>query len=380
MHRIAVFTGSRADWGLLSMPARALRNAGFGVIVIATGQHSLPSGTVGQVKADGFLDVRLVPMELSKDDGASLAVANGLMQAQLAPTLAEIAADMLVILGDRYEALGAAMAATLLSLPVAHIAGGDITEGAIDDAMRHAITKLSHLHFVTNEQARYRLISMGEQPDHVIVSGSPGIDRLYAEREMKRGPFFTQVGLKPGKTNALVTFHPETHAADRDEQVDELLKALSWHNDDFKILFTGVNADPGYRAVAERITRFVAGRDNAVLHVSLGSALYANALRHCDIVIGNSSSGLYEAPTFRKPTVNIGDRQKGRLRAASVIDTPANATAISKAIEHALAGDWRHTKNPYGDGHAAERITATLAALDDPRKLLRKRFFEGMTA
>lgn len=375
--RFAIFTGSRADWGLLSMLARRLAaDPAASVTVIATGQHIGPRGTLAAVAEDGPWPVRTVDMGLEGDNRAQISTAMGRLQIGLTPLLEEIAPDLLVILGDRYEALTAATAATVLAIPIAHIAGGDITEGAFDDAIRHAITKLSHLHFVTNADARRRLIAMGEDPAQVILSGSPGIDRLFAEPAMTREAFFARVGLVPRRHNVVATFHPVTLSATSMSQLVAMLDALATFSDELGIIFTGVNADPGYAAADQAITAFCAARGNAVQHGTLGSHVYANALRHCDAVIGNSSSGLYEAPTFAIPTVNIGDRQQGRLRASSVIDAPGEAPAIVAAIRRALSMDCAGTVNPYGDGQASRRIAEAIMAVPDPRQLLRKRFHE----
>jgi UDP-hydrolysing UDP-N-acetyl-D-glucosamine 2-epimerase len=378
--KVAVFTGSRADWGLLSMPSRALVDRGAAVTIIATGQHAGPSGTARFIAADGFDDVELIDMGLSGDGGAALVKAVARLQAGLADALERRAPDMMLILGDRYEALAAASSATLMRIPIAHIAGGDITEGAIDDAIRHAISKLSHLHFVTSDDARQRLLAMGEQPDRIAVSGSPGIDRLKSEAVMSRDAFFERVGLTPRRRNIVMTFHPVTLADDGFRQLEATLAALDAFGDELGVIFTGVNADPGYKAYDDRIRVFCGSRSNAVHHAALGSLLYTNALRHCDAVAGNSSSGLYEAPSFRKPTVNIGDRQQGRLRATSVIDCPAEATAIRAGLETAFSGDWSATVNPYGEGAASSIIADRIAGVAEPQRLLRKVFREGPAA
>jgi UDP-hydrolysing UDP-N-acetyl-D-glucosamine 2-epimerase len=378
--RIAVFTGSRADWGLLSMPARALADRGAAVAVIATGQHAGPSGTARFIASDGFDDIELIDMGLSGDGGAALVRAVARLQAGLADALGRRAPDMMLILGDRYEALAAASAAALMRIPIAHIAGGDVTEGAIDDAIRHAISKLSHLHFVTSDDARRRLLAMGEQPERIVVSGSPGIDRLKAEAAMPREAFFERVGLTPRQRNIVMTFHPVTLAEDGFRQLEAALEALDMFGGAIGVIFTGVNADPGFQAYDDRIRDFCGSRSNAVHHAALGSLLYTNALRHCDAVVGNSSSGLYEAPSFQTPTVNIGDRQQGRLRAASVIDCAPRAAEIRAGIEAAFAGDWSATVNPYGDGTASRLIAERIAEIAEPRKLLRKVFWERSAA
>ncbi len=379
--RIDIFTGGRADWGLLSVPARALAaTPGVAVAVIATGQHAGAQGTLAAVQQDFQGPVGLVDMGIADDSGAALSHAMARLQHGLTDHLAEARPDLLLLLGDRYEVLTAATVATMLSIPIAHIAGGDVTEGAMDDALRHAISKLSHLHFATTHEARRRLLAMGEQPDRVVVSGSPGIDRLLGESQIDRHGFFQAVGLEPRQRNIVVAFHPVTLADNSMDQLRGMLGALAHLGDEIGIIFTGVNADPGFLSVDTAIAEFCSGRANAVRRASLGSHLYANALRHCDAVVGNSSSGLYEAPTFRTPTVNIGDRQAGRLRAASVIDCDGAAQAVLGALHAAFALDCSGVTNPYGDGTAGAIIARHLAGLDDPRRLLRKRFHDSRMA
>lgn len=362
------------------MPARQL--AAFPAVtitIVATGQHISALETLAAVAQDGDWTVRWVDMALEGDSRVQICEAMARLQGGLASLLREIAPDLIVILGDRYEALTAATTATMLAVPIVHIAGGDITEGAFDDAIRHAVTKLSHLHFVTNADARRRLIAMGEDPARVILSGSPGIDRLFAETGLPREAFFARVGLAPRRANVVATFHPVTLATDSLDQLTAMLEALASFGDTLGIIFTGVNADPGFAAADRAITEFCAARANTVQHATLGSHLYANALRHCDAVIGNSSSGLYEAPTFAIPTVNVGDRQQGRLKAGSVIDVPGETGAIIAAIKQALAMECAGVVNPYGDGQASRRIAEAIMAFAEPRQLLRKRFHEGAT-
>jgi UDP-hydrolysing UDP-N-acetyl-D-glucosamine 2-epimerase len=378
--RIVTFTGGRADWGLLSLPTALLAaHPTHEVIVVATGQHAGPLGTLTVVEREFSGRILAIDMLLRGDSGAAISSAMARLQHELTRALAELAPDLLLLLGDRYEVLTAATVATLLNVPIAHIAGGDITEGAIDDAMRHAVSKLSHLHFVTNADARRRLLAMGEQPGRIVLSGSPGIDRLLAEPALPRGDFFAEVGLRPRERNVVATFHPVTLADDSQEQLGALIAALADLGEKTGIIFTGVNSDPGFSAIDAAIARFCEGRDNVVRRASLGSRLYANALRHSDAVVGNSSSGLYEAPTFGTPTVNIGDRQAGRLRAQSVIDAAPTPSAITAAIAEAFRRGRSTVVNPYGDGCAAANIAQTIAGMPDFRALLRKRFYESTT-
>lgn len=376
--KITAVSGGRADWGLLSVPLAALRDdPAFDVRLIVTGQHLAAGETASltAISVDGFTPDEHVNIGIGDDDSAAaIAQATGLAVDGIARAIARLSPDLMLLLGDRYEILAAATAALLMRVPVAHLCGGDITEGAMDDAIRHAITKLAHIHFVTNAQARDRVVQMGEDPARVHCVGSPGLDRIRLTPAMPRQALLDSVGLKPCKRLLLVTYHPVTLSDDPLEEAAEMLAALGDLGSDHGILFTGSNADPGARGIDGLIGAFVGERDNAVAVRSLGATRYFSALAHADAVVGNSSSGLYEAPSFAKPTVNIGDRQKGRLRAASVIDCAGDRESIRAAIGKAMSLDCSGVTNPYGDGHSSERIVSTLKSIGSPRALLRKRF------
>lgn len=374
--KVLVVSGTRADWGLLQPVLALLRDdARFALEILVTGQHLMAgNNSVAAIEAAGFAVAHRVDMELAGGDSdAALCAATGRALAGVGAVLADSRPDVMLVLGDRYEILGAVMAALLSKVPVAHIAGGDVTEGAFDDSIRHAITKMSALHFATTEEAAARVRQMGETPARVFVTGSPGIDQVLDVPRMCRAAFFDSVGLAPQARNFVITLHPATLFADNAAMARAMLDALDSYPQ-AGLIFTGSNADPG-AAELERIIRlWMGGRDYAVFHASLGSTRYFSALEHCDLVLGNSSSGLYEAPSFGIPTVNIGDRQARRVRAASVIDCAPEAGAIRAAIDMALAGSWSGTVNPYGDGQAAPRILSHLAAVDDPAALIRKSF------
>jgi UDP-hydrolysing UDP-N-acetyl-D-glucosamine 2-epimerase len=377
--RICAVSGGRADYGLLVPVLQALRDdARFDLQLVVTGQHMMADQRAVRalIAADGLTVSGSVEIGLGGDEPAAVIEGAGNVLRGMAGMLAKLAPDMLLVLGDRYEIVCVALAATIAGIPIAHIAGGDLTFGAFDDAFRHSLTKMSHLHFVTNADAKRRVRQLGEPADRVHVVGSPGLDRIRTMAPMPREAFFRSVGLEPLDTNLVVTFHPETLAADPIAGLDELLAALDALPSSPSVLFTGSNADPGGRHIDERIEAFV--RDKRAMRrvASLGSAGYFAALTHMDAVVGNSSSGLYEAPSFGVPTVNIGDRQSGRLKAESVFDCAAERGAISRAIAAALARGRKPTRNPYGDGHAAERIVAELGKIDDPCALLNKRFID----
>lgn len=375
--KVLAVSGTRADWGLLQPVLALLRDdPRFDLEILITGQHLTPGAqSVAAIEAVGFAVSHRVDMGLSAtgEDDAALCAATGRAVAGVAAVLASACPDLMLVLGDRYEILGAVTAALLSKVPVAHIAGGDVTEGAFDDSIRHAMTKMSALHFTTTEAAATRVRQMGETPGHVFVTGSPGIDLVLATPRIPREAFFDSVGVPDSHPTFVITLHPATLSRDNAAMAQAMLQAL----DGFPqagLIFTGSNADPGAAELDALVRAYVAGRDNAVFHASLGSARYFSALAHCDLVLGNSSSGLAEAPSFGIPTVNIGDRQARRVRATSVIDCPPEAAAIRTAIETALAGDWQDTVNPYGDGRAAPRILSHLAAVTDPAALTRKSF------
>lgn len=376
---ICAVTSSRADWGLLAPVLALLRDdPAFHLQIVATGQHLMPAAgnTVQEITTEGFTVTRSVDMRLAGDTALAVTDSAAAGIAGLGAAMAALKPDILLILGDRYEILGAAYAATLARIPIAHLAGGDVTEGAMDDAFRHAITKLSHLHFVTTATAARRVRQLGEDPARIFVTGSPGIDRIKATPLLDRAAFLKAVGLPASSRFLMVTFHPETLSGQSVEACGEMLAALEQIEPDVALLFSGTNADVEGERIGRQIGAFAASRPNTVLHPSLGSKLYFSALAHADAIVGNSSSGLYEAPSFQTPTVNIGDRQKGRARAASVIDVTPRRAEILAAIAQARAMDCTGVENSYGDGHAATRIVHALKAVIDPEALLAKGFVD----
>lgn len=378
---VCLVTGTRADWGLLRAPARLMRDdPAFRLTVVATGTHLSQrfGNTVDEIRRDGFEVARQVPILEEADDEAATVRAMARATSGFAEVLEALVPDVVMLLGDRYEILGVAQACLLMRVPVVHLCGGDVTEGAFDDAIRHAISKLAHLHFPTNAQAARRLVAMGETPDRVILAGSTGLDTIRETQPLSREETFSRLGLPPASTAVLVTFHPPTlDETPAQAQFEELAAALEGLDPSVAVILTGSNADPAGRQLSDLAERFAATRPNSAFRMSLGQTLYLSVMRYVRAVVGNSSSGLYEAPSFGVATVNIGDRQAGRPRASSVIDVPPERGAIADALSAALAGDYSGAVNPYGDGHAAPRIVASLRALADPRKLLRKTFYMG---
>ncbi|MEO8245893.1 MAG: UDP-N-acetylglucosamine 2-epimerase [Chloroflexota bacterium] len=378
--RVAIVTGTRADYGLIRPVARAIQaEAGWQLGMLVTAAHLAPEFgmTVDQIAADGLPIAARIPTLEANDTGLGTARATGRGTIGMAEALDAWRPDLLMVVGDRFEQLAAAQAGLFLGIPIAHFYGGDVTEGAFDDAIRHAITKLAHLHFVSNGEARRRVIQLGEARERVHAVGSPALDEMLGAEPPEREALSRDLGMPLDGRTAVVTFHPATlDVQPAPEQLDAVLGAVADVTPPLAVVITRANADPQGRAVNARIDTWLAEQPAWRAFDALGSTRYHGLLRHAAVVIGNSSSGLYEAPSFGVPTVNVGDRQRGRLRASSVIDVPVERAAIRAGIEAALAGDWHDAVNPYGDGHATPRIMDALRAIDDPRALLRKRFHD----
>jgi len=365
--KVCVVTGSRAEYGLLRWVMEGIRSAPeLQLQVIATGMHLAPEFglTYLEIERDGFALDWKVEMLLASDTPSGIAKSMGLGLIGFADALRALSPDLLVVLGDRFEIFSAVAAALVARVPVAHLHGGEITEGAFDDAIRHSITKMSHLHFVAAEEYRRRAIQLGEDPARVYTVGGLGIDGIKRLELLDRTALEQRLGFSLGTRNLLVTFHPATlDAASPADQMRELLAALDTLTDTH-IIFTMPNADTAGRSLFALVNDYVASHPAARAYTSLGQLGYLSCMREVDAVVGNSSSGLLEAPTFHTPTVNIGDRQRGRLEAASVIDCAPERGAIEAALRQALSPSFvaglRDVKNPYGDGGASERIVEIL--------------------
>ena len=365
--RICVVTGSRAEFGLLRPVMEGIRDAeGCELLVVATGTHLAPEfgSTAGEIEDAGFRIDHRVEMLVSGDTATATAKSIGLGVIGFADALASLAPDLLVVLGDRFEILSAVLAALPARVPVAHLHGGETTEGAFDEAIRHAITKMSHLHFVAAEEYRRRVIQLGEEPARVFMVGGLGVDSIRRLRLLGRAELEAALGLSFGDRALLITFHPATLDDEgAGGQMEELLAALE-PLADTTLVFTMPNADTGGRSLMRQIEQFVAGRRNAHAFTSLGQLRYLSCLQYVDGVVGNSSSGLAEVPSFRKGTIDIGDRQRGRLRAESVIGCAPRRAAIGAAIRElyspAFQERLRSVRNPYGDGGASDRIVTVL--------------------
>jgi UDP-hydrolysing UDP-N-acetyl-D-glucosamine 2-epimerase len=363
--RICVVTGSRAEYGLLCWLMRAIADhPRLDLQVAVTGSHLSPAfgHTVDAITADGYPVDAEVECLLSSDTAVGVAKSMGLGLIGFADAFRSLRPALVVVLGDRFEILAAAQAAYMARLPIAHIAGGDVTEGALDDAMRHMITKMASLHFVTHAEAAGRVRQLGEDPSTVFNVGHLGLDGIRHITPMSRDALTASVGYTFRPRNLLVTFHPATlDDVAPEKQFEELASALRGLDADVGMVITQPNADSGGRALDGAIRRFADEMgDRAVLVETLGQRRYLGLMREVDAVVGNSSSGVLEAPFVGVPTVDIGDRQTGRPRASSVINCPPERAAIRAAIRGAFDLDRSTIANPFGDGHAAERIVAIL--------------------
>lgn len=378
--RICVVTGGRADYGLLQWVMHDIRAAGdLALQLVVTGSHleAAFGMTVDQIEADGFhIDAR-VPLGLEGDGPGDTVRAMARCLTGVSEALEALHPDIVLVLGDRYEILSAAQAALIHGVPVAHIAGGDTTEGAFDEGIRHALTKLAHIHLATNETSAARIRQMGEAPDRIHVVGSPGLDQLRRMPLLDRDALEAALGASLGGRNILVTFHPVTLTPDRGlGEFEALLTALDALPGDVVKWITRPNADPGHGAIGAALDDWAKDRPDVRVFASLGQLRYLSLMAQVDAVVGNSSSGLYEAPSLGLPTVDIGDRQKGRLAAASVIHSAAEAPAIRDAIQTAFALDCAGVVNPYGDGFSAGRIVRVLQDAPPRAVLLAKSFHE----
>lgn len=376
--RVCVVTGSRADFGFLIEPMRRLaRDPDFALQTLVCGAHWSPSlgNTYQSVEEAGFTIDGRVDMMLVGDSPAAVTKSLGLGTIGFADAFERLQPEMVMLLGDRYETLAAATASLLANIPIVHLAGGDVSEGAIDEQLRHAITKLSHVHFVTHQAAAQRVRQMGEDPRRIHCVGSTSLDVILSMQPLPREQAFAAAGLVPGRRNIVLAFHPETLGdTPALEQLDQVLQAVASFGEDVGIVIVAANADAEGGRINVALQQFAAARRHVVFSASLPHMVYLSLLAHSNALVGNSSSGLYEAPSFGIATINIGDRQRGRMRASSVFDCPAEAPAIAEAMRRAFLFDGRGVVNPYGDGRASERIVRTLKAIANPRELLRKRF------
>lgn len=384
--KVCVVTGTRAEFGLLRwLMGEIQSHPQLELQVIATGMHLSPEfgSTYREIEeADFEIDAR-VEMLLSSDTNTAVTKSMGLGVIGFADAYERLAPEIVVVLGDRFEIFAATSAAMIAGVPVAHLHGGETTEGAFDEAIRHSITKMSHLHFVAADEYGQRVVQLGEHPDRVFNFGGMGVDAIKRIKLLSREELERSLELSFGEKSLLVTFHPVTleGGASSAAQMNELLAALEGLNDT-TLIFTMPNADTGGRELSAMVRRFAENRANVRVYTSLGQLRYFSCLSQVSGVVGNSSSGLLEAPAFHIGTVNIGDRQKGRLKASSVIDCEPNRKAIAAALEKLYSADFQaglaSASNPYGNGGASEAIAKVLA--EYPLENIRKKAFYNLSA
>lgn len=380
--KVCVITGTRAEFGLLRwLMQEIIEIPELTLQVVATGMHLSPEYglTYREIEAAGFAIDRKIEMLLSADSPTAITKAVGLGAIGFADAYASLKPDLIVVLGDRFELIPAVTAALIARIPVAHLHGGETTEGAFDEAIRHSVTKMSHLHFVAAQEYAQRVIQLGEHPERVFLVGGLGIDAIKRMKLLNRKALEESLGFKFGNKNLLITFHPVTLDSEGSaEQMNALLEALD-ELQDTHLIFTMPNADTGGRELAAILEAFVRSRPHARAYQSLGQLRYLSCMQFVDGVIGNSSSGLTEAPSMGIGTVDIGDRQKGRLSASSVIHCEPNRESIRKAIQRLYQPTFRSSLdgviNPYGDGGASKKIADIINnhPLDN---LLKKSFFD----
>lgn len=379
--RIAVVTTSRADYGLLYWVLRELeRDPRVRLQLVVTGMHfSREHGsTYRRIRADGFVPAAEVRVDVGAGTEEDIARSTGRMTSGLARAFARLRPELVVVLGDRYELLPVASVATLFRVPIAHLHGGEATEGLIDEAVRHAVTKLSHLHLVAARPYAERVRAMGEEPWRIRVVGTPGLDHLRRTPLPPLAETLARIGLPihDRRPLVLVTYHPVTlQAGQAARQARALARALAAVP--ARVVVTAPNADPEYRPIIRALSTLTRSRSEVRFVADLGSAGYLSLLKHADVMVGNSSSGLTEAPSFGLPVVNVGDRQRGRLRAANVIDVEPTAASIGRGVRRALSPAFRRraraAKNPYGGPGASVRIAKLLASVPLDERLLTKR-------
>lgn len=380
--KICVITGTRAEYGLMRWVMQGIENDPELMLqVIATGMHLSPEFglTYREVEIDGFRIDRKIEMLTSSDTPVGIAKSMGLGLIGFADALNELKPDLIVVLGDRFEIFAAVVAALVARIPVAHLHGGEATEGQIDEAIRHSITKMSHLHFVAAEEYRQRVIQLGEQPERVFLVGGLGIDNIKRLQLLDREELEASIDFQLGAKSLLITFHPVTlETSTAEDQMAELLAALA-ELKDTQLIFTMPNGDTDGRILIKMVQQFVVQHPNARAYTSLGQLRYLSCIAQVDGVVGNSSSGLAEVPSFKKGTINIGDRQRGRLQAASVINCEPIRQSIERALKRLYSADFQaslsQVLNPYGEAGASEKIIASIksASLEG---VLKKSFYD----
>ena len=384
MKKICVITGTRAEYGLLKPLIRKIKeNEELQLQLIITGMHLSPEFglTYKEIEEDGFVIDEKVEMLLISDTPVGISKSMGLVMIGFADVFERLKPDMIVVLGDRYEIFAAASAASVARIPIAHLHGGETTEGAFDEAFRHSITKMSYLHFTSTEEYRKRVIQLGESPDRVFNVGAIGIESIKELKLLGKKELEKSINFEFGKKTVLVTFHPVTlENSTSKDQFQDLINALDKFNN-FKIIFTKANSDTDGRIINTMIDKYVENnKDKAIAFASMGQLKYLSAMKYVDLVIGKSSSGIIEVPSFKVPTINIGDRQKGRVQAETIINCEPLESEIHKAIELGLSSDFKNkikkTVNPYGDGNVSQKILHAINQYLNSNIELKKSFYD----
>ena len=382
MKKVCVVTGTRAEYGLLYWLLKEIEaDKELELQLIATGMHLSPEfGLTYKEIEKEFKINKKIEMLLSSDTSVGISKSMGLAQISFAESYDELKPDIVIVLGDRYEIFSATSAAMIARIPIAHIHGGEKTEGAFDESIRHSITKMSHLHFTATEEYKNRVIQLGEHPSRVFNVGGMGIENIKRLKLLSKDEFEKSIEFKLNSKNILVTFHPVTlENSTAKEQFQQLLDAID-ELEDTNIIFTKANSDTDGRVINQMIDEYVTKNSHkSIVFTSLGQLRYLSALQYVDAVVGNSSSGLAEAPSFKIGTINIGDRQKGRIKASSVIDCEPNKDSILNSFEKLYSKEFQETLkttiNPYGDGYASKKIVEILKNVD-LKNILKKSFYD----
>ena len=379
--KVCVITGTRAEYGLLYWLMKEIQSdKDLQLQLIVTGMHlSSEFGLTYKEIEKNFKIDKKVEMLLSSDTVLGISKSMGLAQISFSEAYEELAPDILIVLGDRYEIFSAVSSAMISRIPIAHISGGEVTEGVIDEAIRHSITKMSHLHFVSTEEYKNRVIQLGEHPNRVFNLGAIGIDNINKLKLFSKNEFVKSIDFSLNKKNILVTFHPVTlEKSTSKEQFQELLNSID-ELEDTNIIFTKSNSDTDGRVINQMIDAYVSRNNNAVSFISMGQVRYLSALKFVDAVVGNSSSGLTEAPIFGIGTINIGDRQKGRINLSSVINCNPTKESISNAFNELYSERFQKAlsivKSPYGNGGTSEKIKNIVKNFD-LKNILKKSFYD----
>ncbi|MGJ0353782.1 UDP-N-acetylglucosamine 2-epimerase [Aliarcobacter cryaerophilus] len=380
--KVCVVTGTRAEYGQLYWLMKEIEDdSSLELQIIVTGMHLSPEfGLTYKEIEKEFKINKKIEILLSSDTSIGISKSMGLAQISFAEAYEELKPDIVIVLGDRYEIFSATSAAMIARIPIAHIHGGEKTEGAFDESIRHSITKMSHLHFTATNEYKNRVIQLGEHPSRVFNVGGMGIENIKRLKLLSKDEFEKSIEFKLNSKNILVTFHPVTlENSTAKEQFQQLLDAID-ELEDTNIIFTKANSDTDGRVINQMIDEYVTKNfQKSVQFTSLGQLRYLSALQYVDAVVGNSSSGLAEAPSFKIATINIGDRQKGRIKASSVIDCEPNKDSILKSFEKLYSKEFQETlktvQNPYGDGYASKKIVEILKNVD-LKNILKKSFYD----